>query len=136
MTTDGPAGFDVTLMQRIAEILGRDWQLVRYQGADFNGIFGGLADGSYDCVASGTTVTPGRQKIADFCPPYAVSGQSLIVDVERHPKVHGISDLKGLVIGVQQGNTSQPWPIDWSPSIAQRAYGSMLTTKSSRHSII
>ena len=108
MTTDGPAGFDVTLMQRIAEILGRDWQLVRYQGADFNGIFGGLADGSYDCVASGTTVTPGRQKIADFCPPYAVSGQSLIVDVERHPKVHGISDLKGLVIGVQQGNTSQP----------------------------
>ena len=26
----------------------------------------------------------------------------------RHPNVHGIADLKGLVIGVQQGNTSQP----------------------------
>jgi polar amino acid transport system substrate-binding protein len=66
----------------------------------------GLDDGSYDCIASGTTVTPGRRKIADFCAPYAVSGQSLVVDVARHPNVRGIADLKGLVIGVQRGNTS------------------------------
>ena len=30
------------------------------------------------------------------------------MDVTRHPDVHSIDDLKGLVIGVQQGNTSQP----------------------------
>lgn len=108
MTKDGPAGFDIALMQRIAERLGRDWQLVPYTGADFNGIFAGLDSGSYDCVASGTTITPARQKIADFCAPYVVSGQSLVVDTSRHPNVHGIADLKGLVIGVQQGNTSQP----------------------------
>jgi ABC-type amino acid transport substrate-binding protein len=107
-TKDGPAGFDVALMQRVAEMLGRNWQLAVYKGADFNGIFAGLDDGSYDCVASGTTITPGREEIADFCAPYAVSGQSLVVDVGRHPNVHGITDLKGLVIGVQQGNTSQP----------------------------
>ena len=108
MTKDDPAGFDIALMQRIAEILGRKWQLVPYKGADFNGIFAGLDDGSYDCIASGTTITPGRCKVADFCAPYAVSGQSLVVDVTRYPNVHGIADLKGLVIGVQQGNTSQP----------------------------
>ena len=108
LTKDGPAGFDIALMQRIAEKLGRTWQLVRYSGSDFNGIFAGLDDGSYDCVASGTTITPGRQQVADFCAPYAVSGQSLVVDVIRHPGVHGIADLNGLVIGVQQGNTSQP----------------------------
>jgi polar amino acid transport system substrate-binding protein len=108
VTTDGPAGFDIALMQRIAERLGRSWQLVPYEGSDFNGIFAGLDDDSYDCVASGTTITPGRQKLADFCAPYAVSGQSLVVDVGRHPDVHGIADLKGLVTGVQQGNTSQP----------------------------
>src|SRR5260370_40723211 len=56
MTKDGPAGFDITLMQRIAEILGHEWQLVPYDGADFNGIFAGLDDGRYDCIASGTTV--------------------------------------------------------------------------------
>ncbi len=105
---DGPAGFDVTLMQRIAGMIGREWRLVPYKGSDFNGIFAGLNDGAYDCIASGTTITPGRSKIADFCPPYAVSGQSLVVDASRHPNVHGVGDLKGLVIGVQQGNTSQP----------------------------
>ena len=108
MGENGPAGFDVTLMQRIAEKLGRAWQLVPYKGADFNGIFAGLDAGTYDCIASGTTITPERQRIADFCPPYVDSGQSLVVDTSRHPNVHGIADLRGLVIGVQQGNTSQP----------------------------
>jgi polar amino acid transport system substrate-binding protein len=108
MDKGGPTGFDIALMQRIAGKLGRAWQLVRYQGADFNGIFAGLDSGAYECVASGTTITPEREKVADFCAPYAVSGQSLVVDTTRHPNVHGIADLKGLVIGVQQGNTSQP----------------------------
>jgi polar amino acid transport system substrate-binding protein len=108
MDQDGPSGFDIALMQCIAGKLGRTWQLVRYQGADFNGIFAGLDSGVYDCVASGTTITPEREKVADFCAPYAVSGQSLVVDATRHPNVHGIGDLEGLVIGVQQGNTSQP----------------------------
>ena len=108
MTDTGPTGFDVALMQRIASKIGRTWQLVRYAGADFNGIFAGLDDGTYDCIASGTTITPDRERVADFCQPYVVSGQSLVVDPNRHPRVHGIADLKGLVIGVQQGNTSQP----------------------------
>jgi polar amino acid transport system substrate-binding protein len=108
MTKDGPIGFDIMLMQHIAEKLGRQWQLVPYKGPDFNDIFAGLDDGSHDCVASGTTITPERQKVADFCAPYAVSGQSLVVDVGRHPNVRSTADLKGLVIGVQKGNTSEP----------------------------
>lgn len=108
MTKDGPIGFDITLMQRIAEKLGRDWQLVPYKGRDFNGIFTGLDDGSYDCIASGTTITPGRQQLVDFCAPYVVSGQSLVVDTARHPDVRSTADLSGLVIGVQKGNTSEP----------------------------
>ena len=60
MTGDGPAGFDISLMQRIAGKLGREWRLVPYKGADFNGIFTGLDAGTYDCIASGTTITPGR----------------------------------------------------------------------------
>ena len=104
----GPSGFDIALMQRIAGKIGRAWQLVPYTGADFNGIFAGLEDGRYDCVASGTTITQARQAIADFCAPYCVSGQSLVVDKTRHPDVRSIDDLKGLVIGVQKGNTSQP----------------------------
>jgi hypothetical protein len=41
------------------------------KGADFNRIFAGLDDGSYDCIASGTTITPARRKLAEFCAPYA-----------------------------------------------------------------
>jgi ABC-type amino acid transport substrate-binding protein len=29
---DGPAGFDITLVQRIAGMIGREWQLVPYKG--------------------------------------------------------------------------------------------------------
>jgi polar amino acid transport system substrate-binding protein len=103
-----PAGFDIELTQLIAARLGRSWRLARYGGSDFNGIFAGLRSGAYDCVASGTTITPERREIADFCDPYAVSGQSLVVDAERHPDVRSTADLRGLTIGVQQGNTSQP----------------------------
>ena len=42
----GPSGFDIALMQRIAGKLGRAWQLVRYEGADFNGIFAGFDSGA------------------------------------------------------------------------------------------
>src|ERR1700734_2486345 len=93
-----PAGFDIELTQLIAARLGRTWRLVRYDGADFNGIFAGLKSGAYDCIASGTTITPGRAERADFCAPYALSGQSLVVDATRHPRVRGVDDLEGLVI--------------------------------------
>jgi ABC-type amino acid transport substrate-binding protein len=52
MTNDGPAGFDITLMQHVAAKLGREWQLVPYRGADFNGIFAGLNDGRHPQVRS------------------------------------------------------------------------------------
>ena len=103
-----PAGFDIELTQLIAARIGRDWRHAPYGGADFNGIFAGLASGAYDCVASGTTITPERQAIVDFCNPYVVSGQSLVVDPVRHPHVRSTADLGGLTIGVQDGNTSQP----------------------------
>ncbi len=62
----------------------------------------------YDCVAAGTTVTPERERKAQFVPPYLISGQSLAVDTTRLPHVRSVDDLEGLTIGVQQGNTSQP----------------------------
>ncbi len=103
-----PAGFDIELMRAVCGDLGLEWRLVRYGGADFEGIFGGLADGSFDCVASGTTITAGRQAKADFCRPYLVSGQSLVCNVARTPAIRSIGDLRGAVIAVQRGNTSQP----------------------------
>jgi polar amino acid transport system substrate-binding protein len=103
----GDGGLDIDLMTAIAEALGATVQFTPYYGADFNGIFDGLGS-AYDCVAAGTTVTPERERKAQFVPPYLISGQSLAVDTTRLPNVTSIDDLAGLTIGVQQGNTSQP----------------------------
>ena len=104
----GPTGFDVALMQHIASQLGdmaagplHRFRLQRHLRRPRRGHLRLRRLGL-------TTITPDRERLADFCPPYVVSGQSLVVDPNRHPHVNGIADLQGLVIGVQQGNTSQP----------------------------
>ena len=102
------AGFDIEWMQAIAAELSLQWRLVPFQGADFNDIFRGLASSRADCVASGTTVTPEREKIAAFCEPYLRSGQSLVCNIEATPDVHSVDDLRGMVLAVQKGNTSEP----------------------------
>jgi len=103
-----PTGFDVELMQAICADLGLEWRLVHYTGRDFNGIFDGLANGSWDCVASGATITPERQAVATFCVPYIESGQSLVCNIKKSPNVHSVDDLSRIIIGVQHGNTSEP----------------------------
>ncbi|MFC7451373.1 ABC transporter substrate-binding protein [Rhodococcus daqingensis] len=103
-----PTGFDVEFTRELAARLDRPWQLVPFTGSDFNEIFTALRAGAFDCIASGTTITPERAGLADFCSPYFTSGQSLAVDVARHPNVRGVDDLAGLTIGVQRGNTSAP----------------------------
>ena len=108
MEANEPRGFDVELTQAIAAELGLAWRLCPYTGADFNGIFGGLATGTWDCVASGATITPEREQMASFCAPYLRSGQSLVCNIEATPNVKCIDDLKGMILGVQHGNTSEP----------------------------
>jgi polar amino acid transport system substrate-binding protein len=105
---DDHGGLDVDLVDAIGVALGSSVSLIAYRGSDFDGIFDALTAGAYDCVIAGTTVTPDRERLAAFAPPYLVSGQSLAVDIERFPRVRSIDDLAGLTIGVQQGNTSQP----------------------------
>lgn len=106
--TAGPAGFDPEMMREVARRLGRGFELVRYTGGDFDGIFAGLKDGAYDVVASGTTVTDHRRGLALFCRPYVRSGQSLVAATDRTPRIGSTDDLDGGVLGVQRGNTSEP----------------------------
>ncbi|QJP15718.1 amino acid ABC transporter substrate-binding protein [Starkeya sp. ORNL1] len=108
MQSGALAGFDIDLMRALCGEIGLKWEPCRYEGGDFNGIFDGLANGEWDCVASGTTITPDRETKADFCQPYLVSGQSLVCNVERTPGATSIEDLRGQIVAVQKGNTSQP----------------------------
>ena len=79
---------------------------MRYSGADFNGIFDGLAKRSYDAVISGTTITPDRSAIALFSQPYLEFNQGVAVNRRSTPNVASLADLRGLTAGIQSGNTS------------------------------
>lgn len=102
------AGLDVDVISAIGQTVGDTVEFVDYTGSDFEGIFDGLGIGAYDCVIAGTTVTPQRQRMAVFAPPYLISGQALAADTNRLPHVRSVDDLAGLTLGVQRGDTSQP----------------------------
>ncbi len=99
-------GVDIELMQLICNVLGLTWQPVKYTGDDFNGIFDGLNDGSYDAVISGTTITPEREQVALFSVPYLEFNQGLVVNISQNPQIKSLTDLLGQVVGIQVGNTS------------------------------
>jgi len=101
-----PTGFDIELMRAIAAQLGLTLRPVRYSGDNFNGIFDGLANGEYDAVISGTTITPERAAIALFSEPYLEFDQGVAVNRRLTPNVTAIGDLRGLTAGIQSGNTS------------------------------
>jgi polar amino acid transport system substrate-binding protein len=99
-------GFDTELMRSICDDLGLALRPVPFTGDDFDGIFAGLEDGSYDAVISGTTITPERERVALFSEPYLQFDQGLAVNVRRNPKIKASDDLRGLAVGIQVGNTS------------------------------
>lgn len=99
-------GFDAELMRAVCGEIGLRWQLTKYEDDDFNGIFDGLRTRSYDAVASGTTITPEREKVALFSEPYLESGQSLVVNTTLTPHIASTDDLADQVVGIQTGNTS------------------------------
>src|SRR5450759_3076793 len=86
-------GFDAELMRAVCGQVGLRWMLVKYGGADLNGIFDGLRTGDYDAVISGTSITPDREKVALFSEPYLESGQGLVVNTTRTPHVTSVDDL-------------------------------------------
>jgi polar amino acid transport system substrate-binding protein len=104
---DGSAGgFDIELMRAICAQLGLALQPEAYTGDDFNGIFDGLTKRTCDAVISGTTITPERAAIVLFSEPYLEFNQGVAVNRQRTPNVSSVADLRGLVAGIQSGNTS------------------------------
>jgi polar amino acid transport system substrate-binding protein len=100
------SGFDIELLRAICAQLSLVLRPMRYTGDDFNGIFDGLANRSYDAVISWTTITPDRSKIVLFSEPYLEFNQGVAVNRHRSPNVASVGDLRGLTAGIQSGNTS------------------------------
>ena len=94
-------GFDIDMLQAIAKAGGFD---VEIRNAAWDGIFAGLANGSYDAVISSVTITEERKKAMDFSDPYINAGQVVIVKASND-SVTSLDDLVGLEVGAQIGTT-------------------------------
>lgn len=95
-----PQGYSTDYIREVAKAAGFD---VDVQNVAWDGIFGGVATGKYDIVASSTTITPERQKQFDFSDPYYEVVQAVVLPAGQN--ITSLADLKGKTVGGQIGTT-------------------------------
>ncbi len=110
-------GFEVELMPLIGEKVG---VTMTVKNIPWDTIFAGLANGAYDGVASGVTVTEERKASMDFSTPILQAGQVVIIRTSDAATIKGINDLSGKKIGVQIGTTGD-FALENYP-VTRRAY--------------
>ena len=96
-------GFDVDV---VAEICNRINCQPNWITTAWDGIFGALADGQFDMVVSGVTITEERDKIVDFSKPYIIVQQGVLMRVEDQAST--IDDFKNgsMRLASQTGTTN------------------------------
>ncbi|MEF8849363.1 MAG: basic amino acid ABC transporter substrate-binding protein [Candidatus Bipolaricaulota bacterium] len=98
-------GFDVDLMEAIAEEQGLDLQ---WRDLSFASLIPALDAGKVDVVAAAMTITAERDKKVDFSDPYWSADQAVIVREESELNV--VEALMGSrMIGAQTGTTGASW---------------------------
>jgi len=93
-------GFDVEVMNALGKEMGRD---IKYETANFSGLFGMLESGRIDTVANQITITEDRQKAYIFSDPYVYDGAQ-VVTKEGNTEVESVEDLKGKTVAVNLGS--------------------------------
>ncbi|HEY9119676.1 MAG TPA: amino acid ABC transporter substrate-binding protein [Marinobacter sp.] len=93
-------GFDVDVMNAIGEEMGRD---IKYETANFSGLFGMLESGRIDTVANQITITEERQKAYVFSEPYVYDGAQ-VVTKKGNTEIQSVEDLKGKTVAVNLGS--------------------------------
>ena len=98
---DSYVGYDVDMINAIAEKAGFD---VEFEAMDFDAVISAVATNPNTIGVSGISITDERKLSVDFSEGYINAG--LIVVVKKDSGYATVDDLKGKVIGVQMGTTS------------------------------
>ncbi len=108
----GYSGFDIDLMQAIADKLGLE---LAVSDQAFDSIQSGaaLAAGQCDVAASAMTITEEREENVNFGEPYFDADQSLMVKADSG--IESLGDLAGEAIGVQADTTGQAYAVENAP---------------------
>jgi len=96
-------GVDADLAKALGQVLGLKLNVVN---ATFATIIPGLQSGKYDLGMSSFTATRKRQKVVDFV-TYFSAGTSFYVKASGGPAIHGLADLCGRTVAVENGTTQR-----------------------------
>lgn len=99
---------------------------VRFVNMPFNQLLSALDARKIDIVMSGMTVTDLRKPLAEFCDPYASSGQTLMVKADKlwsfsYPAVVFVINTR---IGVERGSVSETLARQKCPKAKVTAFSS------------
>lgn len=100
-TSKQPVGFDVDLMNAIAQKEGLQIELVN---APFDSALDGLSQCQYDAAISAITITDERKKSMLFSDPYFAAGLIVIVNISN-TDIKSKDDLSGKKVGAMLGTT-------------------------------
>jgi len=100
--TKAIVGFDPDLMD---EVCRRGNCKAKFTTTAWDGIFVALAQGQFDAVVSGVTITEERRKAVEFSEPYLRYGQVVLVRSEESA-ITGVDSLSTKKVAVQTGTTN------------------------------
>lgn len=101
--TGANVGFEVDLVNAVAEKLGRGVEIVNIP---FQGLFSAVQSGRVDIAMSSITITDERLASVTFAQPYYDSDQSLTVAAGGPASM---DEMSGKVVGVDTGSTGDMW---------------------------
>jgi putative amino-acid transport system substrate-binding protein len=117
-------GFDVDVMNALGKEMGRE---IKYETANFSGLFGMLESGRIDTVANQITITEDRKKAYVFSDPYVYDGAQ-VVTKKGNTEIQGVEDLKGKTVAVNLGSNFEAllMELPYADQIEIRTYESNL----------
>lgn len=118
-------GYDIDVAEAIAKKIGVPLEVKEMQ---FTGLIPTLQNGQADLVIAAMYITPARQEVVDFADPYMDTG--MVVAVRKDDTaIKGPDDLKGKVVGVKTGATSEKVAQDMNEK------GAKITIKSYKETV-
>ncbi len=110
-------GFEIDLIKAMSEVTGVPMD---YVNTSWDTIFAGLANGQYDGIASGVTVTEERKQTIDFSQTIYQVTQSILT-LKENADLTDARSLFGKTVGVQMGTTGH-FAMEEYPEIEIKAY--------------
>ena len=110
-------GFEIDLIKAMSEVTGVPMD---YVNTSWDTIFAGLANGQYDGIASGVTVTEERKQTIDFSQTIYQVTQSILT-LKENADLTDAQSLSGKTVGVQMGTTGH-FAMEEYPEVEIKAY--------------